>query len=300
MKKIITGLFLISQFLFSGKGNAQEFTSKNSGVRLGLVIGLGNRMDRIGVTCNAYYFDNFFQLNAEIRAYYNFRNPGPKKMHPELVSALGFVFGYGKNALDSNQFITSISNQMNYRNSFAYSYNFYLNKIKTTQQTGIVALQFQNFSVAVENDILARPRFDRFRTGAFLLQYQYKQFQFAINTTLWTGQMGNVVHDNNPHFPHGYVDATNAVYPEFSSGLLSAQFKTVLPFFQYAQANIGIDAEQVRNVMQNRFIHGVFRSKNSDIPMLDTNGMQYLYKDGQEIRKANFYYNTFLNPGIFY
>lgn len=299
MKKIIPCLFLISNFLFSQNGNAQEFTSKNSGVRVGLVVGLGNRIDRIGISCNAYYFDNFLQVNAEVKAYYNFRNPGPKKMYPELQSALGFVIGYGKNVSDSNQFITSISNQTNYRNSFAYSYNFYLNKVRTTQQTGIVALQFQQLSVVVENDILARPRFDRFRTGAFLIQYQYKQFQFAVNSTLWTGQLGNVVNDN-PHFPHGYVDTTNAVYPEFSSGLLSLQFKTVLPYYQYAQANLGVDAEQVRNVMQNKFVHGVFRSKNSDIPMLDTQGKQYLYKDDQEIRKGHFYYNALLNPGIFY
>ncbi|HET6990739.1 MAG TPA: polymorphic toxin type 23 domain-containing protein [Bacteroidia bacterium] len=300
MKKVSTLFLLIASLLFHQSGKAQLYTQKNIGVRVGIVLGLGNRIDRIGVCCNAYYSENFFQANADVRAYYNFRNIGPKKKHAELVTSLGVVFGFGKKDTTDNLFYSPVSNQTRYRNSFGYSYNCYFNKIKTTQQTGIVALQFQGFSIIGENDLFARPRFDRFRTGAFLLQYQYKQFQFAVNSTLWTGQMGKVVQDNNPHFPNGYVDTTNSVYPDCSAGLLSLQFKCTLPYYQFAQGNVGVDAEQVRDVLQNKMIHGLFRAKNSDIPMLDTNGNQYLYKDGQKIKKVRPYYNVFLNPGVFY
>jgi hypothetical protein len=298
LKKAVFTFLLFTSLLLSQKGNAQFYSQKNFGARVGIVLGIGNRIDRIGFCGNAYYAVNFFQTNADVRAYYNFKNFGPRKKHFELVTSLGVVFGFGKKDTADNLFYSSVSNQTKYKNSFAYSYNCYFNKVKTTQQTGIFALQFQGFSLIGENDLFARPRFDRFRTGAFLLQYQYKEFQFAVNSTLWTGQMGNVV--RNEHFPNGYVDTTNGVYPEFSNGLLSAQVKCILPYYQFAQGNIGVDAEQVRNVLQNKMIHEVFRAHNSDIPMLDTNGNQYLYKEGQQIRKPVFYYNAFLNPGIFY
>lgn len=294
-------LILIFCFLFLFQNSdAQLYTQKNVGVNAGVVFALGNRFDRVGISVSAYYSENFFQMNSDLRYYFNFRNLGPQKKYGEAVASLGVVFGFGKMNSDTNLFLSSVSNQTHYKNSFAYSYNCYFNKIKTTQQTGIVGLQYDHFSLLIENDIFARPRFDRFRTGAVLLQYQDKQFQYGINSTLWTGQMGNRVADSSAHLPYGYMDTTGGVYPNYSHGLLSAQLKVVLPYSQFAQVNAGVDAEQVRDAIQNRFIHDVFRNKNAPIPMLDTYGLPYLYHKGQKIRPARFYYNAFLDPGVFY
>ncbi|CAN5170857.1 hypothetical protein BH09BAC5_BH09BAC5_06610 [soil metagenome] len=293
-------IVLIYLFAFLLNADAQLFQQKNIGANIGLVLAIGNRVDRIGINVSCFYFDNFFQVNADSRIYFNLKNLGPDKKYMEAVASLGIVFGYGKTSNDSNLFFSTVSNQTKYLNSFAYSYNCYFNKIKTTQQTGIFAVQVKEISILVENDIFARPRLDRFRTGAVLVQYQYKDFQFGINATLWTGQMGNRIITSNPAFPNGYMDTTNAIYPEFSHGLLSGQIKYLLPYSQTAQANIGYDAEQIRNFMQNQFLHHLFSSKNASIPMLDNTGNPYLFQEGQKLKPAHFYYNTFLNPSLFY
>ena len=108
---------------------------------------------------------------------------------------------------------------------------------------------------------------------------------------MWTGAMGRTVRGDS-NFPSGcYIDTTGGTYTSFSHGLLSAQFKYNMGHSQIIQSNIGIDAEQVRNVMQNKLIHDVailpkswFKRNNCHIPMLDDKGEQYLFKPGQKIK----------------
>ncbi len=291
----------------SVNGFAQLFTNTNWGFNIGGVMALGNKFQRIGITFQAYYFYEFAQVNAEIRLYQNFKNLGPKKLYSEIVGSAGIVLGYGPKQESYNPFLSNISNQTGYTNSVGYSYNAYFNKVKTKQQTGILALQFSNFSVISENDILARPYLDRFRTGAFLLQYQHEnKFQFALNCSMWTGQMGHQIKDN-PNFPSGYMDTTGGVYTNFSHGLLSAQFKMYLDGGQNFQGNLGVDAEKVRNFVQNKLIHDMifipkkwFTRINSHVPMLDTTGNQYLYNPRQKIKKPEFYWNVFSGAAAFY
>jgi len=288
--------------LFTTGADAQLFCGTNGGFNIGVVTALGNKFQRIGFTFQTYYYHDFAQINAEVRVYHNFKNLGPAKRYNELVIAVGLVLGYGTKQKEHDPFLSVVPNQTHYTNSVGYSYNVYFNKIKTTQQTGIIAFQFKEVSIISENDIFARPMLDRFRTGAFLVQYQYKNlYQFAVNCTLWTGQMGNKV-TNDKGFPYGcYMDTVGGVYSNYSHGLLSGQFKMALNKGQTLQANAGIDAEQVRNFVQNRLVHGMInKAKNCHIPMLDTEGNQYLYRPGQKIRPPQFYWNVFTGAATFY
>jgi len=271
-----------------------------------VVSALGNRFQRIGLTVQAYYFSDFVQINAEVRVYHNFKNLGPPGQYNELVTAAGLVLGYGAKQKEHNPFLSSVSNQTKYTSSVGYSYNLYFNKIKTTQQTGIIALQFNKFSIISENDIFARAIKDRFRTGAILALYQYKNlYQFAVNCTMWTGQMRKKI-TNDKSFPfYGYMDTTYGLYAHYSHGLLSGQFKMALNNGQDLQANIGVDAEQVRNFVQNRLVHDVIPTKghwpkNCHIPMLDNKGNQYLYRPGQKIKPPHLYWNLFTAAASFY
>jgi hypothetical protein len=285
------------------------YKSSNIGINIGANLAIGSHFQRLGINFNLFYVNYFFQSNTEIRAYISFKNLGPKKIHTEMALAQGIVFAGGPKQNYFNPFINSASNQTGYIYAFAYSYNAYFNRIKTKQQTGIISLQFDKVSVIIENDILARPVLDRFRTGAFLIQYQHSNvFQAALNCTMWTGAMGKSVRGDN-NFPAGcYVDTTGGTYTNYSHGLLSAQFKYNTGYYsQIAQANIGIDAEQVRNVVQNKLIHDAaflpkswFKRNNCHIPMLDDQGDQYLFKPGQKIKKPGFYWNLFGNPNLFY
>jgi len=306
--KLLRCLALCTLIPVITKGQELLLNEKNFGGNIGLNLAFGTHFQRLGVNLNFFYINDFFQANSEVRVYMNFKNLGPKAVYPELVLSQGLVFGYGKAQKFYNPFISSISNQTRYASSFAYSYNAWFNKIKTTQQTGIMSLQFDRVSVIAENDILARGYYDRFRTGGFLIQYQYEdKVQAAVNCALWTGKMGRQVHDDKDFNAVCYMDTTGGIYTRYSHGLLSAQIKYNAGYSQSVQANIGVDGEQVRNAVQNKLIHDMvfiprkwITLKNCHIPMLDDNGNQYLYKKDQKIRKPKPYLNLFSNANLFY
>lgn len=284
-------------------------TTPNVGFNVGLNLAFGTHFQRLGLNLNFFYLNNFFQANSEVRAYFNFKSLGPKLKYPELVLSQGIVFGYGPTHDFFNPFLFSVSNQTEYTNSIAYSYNAWFNKRKTTQQTGLVAFQFDKITFITENDILARQTLDRFRTAACLIQYQYEdKFQAAISTAMWTGSMGYKHEIKRSEFNYEcYMDTVGSVYGNTSHGLLSAQFRYNVGHSQNVRLNAGIDAERIRNAVQNKFIHDMRfipkkwnKAKNCHIPMLDENNNPYLYAEDQKIRKSKLYLNAFTNANVFY
>lgn len=295
---------IIVALIFCKNISAQQYQKENYGANVGIVIAFGTHFNRLGVVIGSYYQSNHFQLSPELRLYFNAKSLGPKSQYFEAVTSIGILYGYSKSqTLDTNYFYSPISNQTSYKNSIGYSFNIYLNSKNTTQQTGIIALQWSHFSFIIENDLFARPKFDRYRTGAFLLQYQKNKSQFSINTSLFTGEMGHKIKDLNYPYSHLYEKPKKDKHTNFSNGLLSAQVKFSGAYYQTYQANIGVDSEKIRHIIQNRFIHDVFNSKkhkNAHIPMIDANGNQYLFKKNQKVKPLKLYINGFINPFIFY
>ncbi|MGE0568496.1 MAG: polymorphic toxin type 23 domain-containing protein [Bacteroidia bacterium] len=289
--------------------NELLLTDNGFGIQFGANIAIGTHFQRVGVVCNAYYVYQQFQVNAETRYHINLKNLGPKKVYGEGITSLGLLGAFGDKNSFYNPFLSVVSNQTGYKYSLAYSFNCYWNTIKTTQQTGIISIQVDRVSLIMENDIFARQTLDRFRTGAFMLQFQYDTlFQAGLNCTMWTGQMGRSTPIDNSHFYTGcYMDTSGSKYAKYSHGMLSAQMKYNVGYGQFPQVNIGVDAEQIRNIMQNKLIHDMKfipqkmqKVKNCYIPMLDAEGNQYLYKEGQKIKKPKPIINIGVNQTIFY
>lgn len=310
LKNRILFFLFVLLLIFPKRQSAQDLLirEKNLGFNIGVNFAVGSHFQRLGLNVNFFYVTDFFQANSEVRAYFNFKNLGPKLVYPELVLSQGVLFGYGKKQIWNNPFITSVSNQTGYAYSVAYSYNAYFNSIKTKQQTGIIALGFDRIAFIAENDILGHKFFDRFRTGGFLLQYQYEdKFQAGISSVMWTGELGRKV-SNDPVFKaRCYMDTTGGHYTNFSHGLLSLQFKYNIGLSHNLQANLGVDAEQVRNAIQNKFIHDLpfvpkklIKPINCHIPMLDTEGNQYLFRPEQKIKRPELFWNVFSNAALFY
>jgi len=297
MNRIKCSIILIIGFYSTMLSQLQ--LEKHYGFNVGFVSAIGTHFQRFGIVFQGYGAYNFAQINASFRVYNNFKNLGPAGEHTEFNAALGFCIGYGTKTTEKNVFMSSISNQTGYKNSVAYSYNIWRNKIKTSQVTGIIAFQFNHFSIISENDILAKPILDRFRTGAMLLQYQTKDFQYAINATMWTGQLGNAVKNDSLFRGHGYINTEGGLYQNLSHGLLSAQVKWANGYGQYLQANVGMDSEKIRNALQNKALHDVL-PKNYHMPMIDTLGNQYLYRPEQKIKKAKLFLNGYTSPNVFY
>ncbi|MFI5149258.1 MAG: polymorphic toxin type 23 domain-containing protein [Bacteroidia bacterium] len=307
MRKQIPLFFLLILFLRSPVLNAQKPFYGAGG---GIVFAFGTKFDRFGLFARGYIGSGQFQLNGDARFCISSKNLGPAKEYPEATVSCGVVYAYWKkDSIHQTRFLTEVSNQTGWCNSIGYGHTFYLNRIGTTQQTGTFSLEFNRFHFISENDILGHSYYDRFRTGAMLLQYMLNtNLELGLNFAMWTGQMEHRVRPVDYPYTNGYMDTTDSKFAKCSAGLLSLQVNTVLPVYDHqVQANAGIDAEQIRNVMQNRIIHDLAflphhwrTDRNAHMPMLDENGDQYLYKPGQKIRKPSPYLNTFVNPALFY
>ena len=169
----------------------------NYGVTVGCVVSIGTHINQLGVFVRTYYtYNKLFQWNNDARVSFYLRNLGPKKSHPEFQLSSGLLVGYGKKKNPEYIFINKTSNQTEYENSVAYAYNAYFNTVKTSQQTGTIALQWNCFYLNLENDLFAKARLDRFRTGVIQVAYQKQNYRFAVSQMMWTGKLGNPVYDS--------------------------------------------------------------------------------------------------------
>ncbi|MCB0401395.1 MAG: hypothetical protein KDD41_04880 [Flavobacteriales bacterium] len=283
-----------------------HYNNGNFGINLGLVAAIGSHFDRFGVNVSTFYVTDRIQINPTFRLYFNARNLGPEKQYVEAVASLGIVYAFGDQDTTDNLFYSPVSNQTHRKNSIGYSYNYYLNNIDMSQFTGTIAFQFGEFSLIAENDLFAQPKLDRFRTGAFLLHYQKDHFQYALNTTLFTGQMGERITDKNYPYNHIYENTHGGKYTQYSHGLLSGQVKYAGPYQQVYQGNLGIDSEWVRHAVQNRLIHDILTfpkitgNTNAHIPMILKDGSQYLFKEDQKVKPPRFFWNAYSNAALFY
>jgi hypothetical protein len=283
--------------------HAQQYQEGNIGINIGVVFAIGTHINRFGATVNGYYKTDHFQINPELRCYFNAKNLGPKKKSLAAVFGLGIVYSYGKKDTLVNEFYNPIGNQTQRKNSVGYAYRYYSNTIETNQTTGTIAIEVNRFKFITENDLFSgTPKLDRYRTAGILIQYQRDKYQLGINTTLFTGQMGERITDPNYPFVGIYENRVGGKYTEMSHGLLSAQLKYSGAYYQNYQASVGIDSERVRHAVQNRFGHDLLigHGINAHVPMIDDKGEQYLYQEGQEVKPMQFYMNLLSNPSLFY
>ena len=276
----------------------------DAGATVGLNICLGNKTDRLGVFAGAWIRYDFVQLNPGIRIYYNFKNLGPPGRYWEFDSYGGVLLAWGKRDSTYNQFITNVSNHTMRRFSFAYSYNIYCDGIKTSQKTGTFAIQFNKIELITENDLIGDNR-DRYRTAAATVRYRHESTIVGISMILWTGEKGDRMVGADYPSRKGYK--IQGRFGQHSHGILCIQAQQHLGYGQNAQVSAGIDAEQIRHIVQNKIIHDwIFlpsrwvKNPSSHVPMLDTEGNMYLYQSGQKIRKPTPYFNVAVNPALFY
>ena len=172
-------------------------------------------------------------------------------------------------------------------------------------------MNIENFTFATANDLFGFGKGwrDRFRTAAVIFQYRYLDTKWAINSTLWTGDYIGCPKVRDSDYParFGYKENTTAIYGKCMASLLSFQVEQLLPYAQVARINIGVDAERVRHLLQNKLIHDqrfiprkFIKRPQMHFPMLNSQGGQYLFNEGQKVKPASFYFNVGMNNGVFY
>jgi len=280
------------------------------GSKFGLIFQFGTHIQRIGLSYQLYYYDSFYQLNQGAAIYFNRRNLGPKISSKEFQTFAGFHISGDQ----TNQYKTYI-NEYSLMNSNKYSggYNFrwYWNDIQTTQATGELVLHFDEVSFLFQNDILGfiKGHEDKYRTGAFAFLYTKEDKQLALQSTTWTGKCSKAKKVKDSDYParYGYKDLRDAHYGRFSHGIMAFRYEQAGNFSQSYNAELGIDAEQIRHLFQNRMVHDmIIRSKDSKlggnphVPMLQENGLPYLFEDGEKVRKPKLYLQGGVNGYLFY
>ena len=218
---------------------------------------------------------------------------------------VGIVGTFGPKMTSPNPFVHELSNQTGRAYSIGYSWNFYLDNAQTSQITATFGFGIWDFRMAIENDFLAFRNQDKYRTGVMSLFYRINNTQFGLQHAAWTGdpyaEGTSRKYDDTYPSKYGYRDMTNAPYGNFSAGIVSAVVEQSIGYGQYLGASIGIDADQIRNFMQNELIHENIILKNPHIPMVDTEGKQYLHNDdNQKIRPPLFFLQFLLNTGNFF
>jgi hypothetical protein len=283
------------------------------GFSSGLSFSFGNKVNRLGISAATYYTYGFAQVNASIKAYYNFQSLGLRRKTPELQLALGTELGFGTKDSVRNNFIGITENNLEYLNSVGYTYLVYLDKNGTSQASGILDANIRNFKIATENDLFGAGQGwrDRFRTGGFLIEYHYLNTKFAINSTFWTGDYTGCdnVYDSEYPARFGYRNCEKGHYCDYSLGLLSVQVSQLLPLplGQVAHLNVGIDSEKIRHALQNKLVHDQpffpekwIKRKPAHLPMLNCDNNQYLFGADDTVRPATFYFNLGMNNNPFY
>lgn len=284
---------------------------ENYGISGGLSFSFGNKVNRLGLSCSVFYSYNFAQINASVNAYYNFKSLALAKKTSEIQMGVGAQLAWTKTDSVCNNFVGLNENNTNYRNSFGYSFIHYFDWQNTSQSGGIFNISIDKFSFATQNDLFGGGTGvrDRYRTGALIFEYRYNQTKIGVKSVYWTGDYFKSTKITDSDYParFGYRSSDKSILGNFTASLTSVQVSQILPYNQVARVNIGVDSERIRHILQNKLMHDQYFApakwigvKQYHIPMLQANGEQYLFKDGQKVKPTSLYFNIGLNDTYFY
>lgn len=290
--------------------HAQEYgVNTNTRLFVGLTGAVGTHHVRLGVKVGCQYQYHFLQSNTALTFYYAWRQLGTGFSTPEVQLSQGLTVGWG--GVTNYSVVPLQSPLANYTNrfySFGYAYQWYLDKIGTSQPTGVVGISAGRLQVMSENDLLGRPAMDRFRTAAIQVRWQADAYWVAgVKCVLWTGKYGWRKPIDHPSVRAGcYQDTVNGKHTQYSVGWLSAFAGYAAPLGNGVQMDVGVDAERIRNAVQNKFMHDMvflprgWHNPNCHLPMVDAAGHPFLWLPNQRLRKARPVLQLQLNPPLFY
>lgn len=310
-------LYMISYygFAFSDLKQSKQFTKEapvvsNNHLKLyiqaGITFNLGSIVNRTGFYINSNLVYNNIQVSCYFLGTYSCSGYGAPFSGEEYILKATFLFGYEKH--QSEALPTYKLNYTNRVNSLAYSYLRYFDKRNSSQVTGIILLEFDEFIFSTENDIFAKKASDKFRTGAFKFAYSINNYQFHISSKLWTGNPRGTPKVREGNYPSrfGYRDLSESRNGKYSHGVLCIGINRQYYNSLYS-AEIGIDAEKVRHFVQNKLIHDMYfipkkwnKAKNPHYPMLQPNGEPFLFKQNQQSKKTKLFWEIQSNSIDFY
>lgn len=291
--------------------HVQLFSQVQFGASAGIVMQGGTTISSLGLYASVHAVYSQWQSNMRVAVLQKYSQWAGNPATPELQIGLGIVRAFGTiDSLHVN--FDVLANQTGYIQSVGYAHTMYFDTHETSQRTGAIAIQYKEWRVLMENDILGERGSDKFRTAAAAIQYTYFDVELGLETILWTGNFRDpfakrIKHDTTFCARYGYYDLSETKHGFQSHGILNFHARTTYLYAQQVNIQIGIDAEQIRNVLQNKFLHDApmlpdsfMKYKNLHFPMITTNGDLYLYKPGQQIREPQLFLQIGTNTNLFY
>lgn len=260
---------------------AQSWSWKHWGLQVGISANFGTHINQMGLKIQGYYSYRFVQINAGNHIRFNTTNIGKRKDYIAQRINTGIVFMAGKKNSTPQLILDGLNHQSNYFYALAYNYLWYFDNVGTSQRSGGFGLHIQQFSLLIENDILAGRGRDRFRTSYVGAMYHNDLYNISLNSSLWTGETRGVLLINtlDSLYPKGYKDLRTTPFGKTSNGIVSVGFDYQIMYGNTISAVIGVDSEKIRNGLQNQFMHNQiffpkrWRKPNTIYPMLDINGL---------------------------
>ncbi len=280
--------------------------------RSGCSLSMGTHCNRIGIFAMGHYGLDRYQggLRVDYFTVAKAWGHGKKGWETQLSGAAGI--GYGKQIQSRNMYLDMTSSIVSYLNFFTYSYIIYIDSYQTSQQTGTILMQFGRVKISSENDFLGQGHTDKFRTAGFLFAYETDTIEIGGRLVLWTGDSFSkgVVKVTDSDYParFGYKDLSHGLLGKFSVGTMGLQVRTDKYWGQAISMYAGADAEQFRNIFQNKFMHDlwfvpqkVISYKMMNYPMLNSHGLPYLHTpETGPVRPVRPLFQIGVNEPLFY
>jgi hypothetical protein len=172
----------------------------------------------------------------------------------------------------------ALNNYFSRENSLGYAYIIYMDKAGTSQLSGAFRGEIKRHSLMLENDFFAGQGKDRFRTATLLYRYRELLWSGHLGVRLWTGEASGLQVKEMERLgrKQRYKDLSSNPFGKTSHGILYGGVQYALGS-QTLGVELGIDAEQVRNALQNQVAHASVwhkrqASKAVAYPMLDKLG----------------------------
>ena len=244
------GMFLgILLGWMASAATGQIAVGEKIGLNGGLTFTFGTTVNRLGLAANAYWVDDFVQINLGIRGFYGFSHLGPRPTQPgwEWQASLGALAGFGPPREKIRPILSPVGNQTGRMYSLGYAFSIYGDQRKTSQTTGTFALELDDFQIITENDVFSGGIEDKFRTGTLGIFYRNELTEYGMKITLWTGNSRSegVKRVRDKFYPsrNGYKDLRNAKYGRFSHGILTLSVRHAFEHGQVGGIQLGIDSD---------------------------------------------------------
>ncbi len=307
------GLTVLVGIITTNIGYSQ---SDNYKIHLQIKINIGSPIKNIGIGIIGEYLETSgMEIAAGYDLTYHFKNYGIPDKHLEhhLFGTAHYLWGSRQEEDELVNFIKMLDTGAS-AHSFGYTFEYFYNKIGTTQKIGTFHYRLNNLVFQFSNDLFGHFNYwDQYRTGAVGIGWVERETYFNMNLLFWTGNTNEKTvmkyREGESDYParFGYRALDEAVGGRFSHGILSFGVIRDAGIGQNVGVHLGIDAEQIRNLIQNKVFHDMHfipsfmtNPKNLHIPMKMEDGHDYLFKEGQKIRKPKLVWQLALNPNLLY